>query len=127
MPSKLTIIRAMSDPQLFGPWFKGKSWDSWRVFLHALYGLRLTPKQAAIYGQFTHRAQVPQAVREAWVVVGRRGGKSLVASLIAVFTACFNNYEKHLAPGERGTVILGPRCKRRFKRCCRPQRRSLTT
>ena len=119
MPSKLTIIRTMSDPQLFGPLFKGKSWDSWRVFLHALYGLRLTPKQAAVYGQFTHRAQVPQAVREAWVVVGRRGGKSLVASLIAVFTACFNNYEKHLAPGERGTVMLVAADRKQSRVCMR--------
>ena len=44
--------------------------------------------------------------QEAWVVVGRRGGKSRVAALAAVFLACFRDYAAVLAPGERGTIML---------------------
>lgn len=38
------------------------------------------------------------------MIVGRRGGKSRVAALIAVFLACFRTYK--LAPGERGVVMV---------------------
>ena len=38
--------------------------------------------------------------------MGRRGGKSLVAGLLAVFLACFRDYRRHLAPGERATVMV---------------------
>ena len=39
-------------------------------------------------------------------VVGRRGGKSLILALIAVFLACFIDWLPYLAPGERGTVMV---------------------
>jgi hypothetical protein len=47
-----------------------------------------------------------QPSREAWIVAGRRGGKSLVAALIAVYRACFIDYTKHLSPGEVATVMV---------------------
>ncbi len=31
----VTILHAMSDPQLFGKWFSGSSWAACRVFLKA--------------------------------------------------------------------------------------------
>ena len=37
----VTILDAMRDPLLFGPWFKDGTWDSWMVFLSALFGLPL--------------------------------------------------------------------------------------
>jgi hypothetical protein len=40
------------------------------------------------------------------VIVGRRGGKSRVAALVAVYLACFRSYAGILAPGEKGTVML---------------------
>jgi hypothetical protein len=40
------------------------------------------------------------------VVVGRRGGKSRIAALVAVYTAALHDWDKVLAPGERGTVPL---------------------
>ena len=47
-----------------------------------------------------------QTVREGWLVVGRRGGKSLISALVAVYLACFSEYSKALAPGERATVMV---------------------
>jgi phage terminase large subunit-like protein len=63
--------------------------------------------QAEVYQRHTGRQASPTAAaREAWLVVGRRGGKSRVAALVAVFLACFRDYRPVLAPGERATVML---------------------
>jgi hypothetical protein len=40
------------------------------------------------------------------VVVGRRGGKSRVAALVAVYLACFRSYADVLSRGERGVVMV---------------------
>jgi hypothetical protein len=45
-----------------------------------------------------------RAAREVWVVAGRRGGKSRIASLIAVYLACFRAYSDVLASAEVGTL-----------------------
>jgi hypothetical protein len=39
-------------------------------------------------------------------VCGRRGGKSRILALIAVYLACFRDYRPFLAPGEVGTVRI---------------------
>ena len=106
-PVRLTILDLMDDPQVFGPWFSGPSWGAWRVFLRVLFGLPLSPAARATYTTHTGRQHPPTAqAAEAWLVVGRRGGKSLIAALVAVFLACFREYAHVLAPGERGTVMV---------------------
>jgi hypothetical protein len=61
----------------------------------------------AVYSTHTDRQQPPaQPAREGWVIVGRRGGKSRIAALVAVYSACFRDYRAILAPGEKGTVML---------------------
>ncbi|MDA2928498.1 hypothetical protein MYX84_00895 [Acidobacteria bacterium AH-259-O06] len=103
---KPTITSAMSDPKLFGPWFKGKSWDHWKVFVKALFCLPMSAREKQAFTKFTHLESPSSSVCEAWVVAGRRAGKSLIAALVAVFLACFRDYSKHLAPGEVGTVMV---------------------
>lgn len=44
--------------------------------------------------------------REVWIAAGRRPGKSLIAALLVVYLACFRDYPRVLAPGERGTAML---------------------
>jgi len=39
---------------------------------------------------------------ELWLAVGRRGGKSQIAALVAVYEAAFKDYTDRLAPGEAG-------------------------
>jgi hypothetical protein len=105
----MTILDAMHDPALFGPWFTGESWDAWGTFLAGLFGLPLaTVADAERYVQHTGRSvyAVGQLVREAWVIVGRRGGKSRIAALVAVWCACFRDYRAVLAPGERAIVMV---------------------
>jgi hypothetical protein len=100
----VTIIEAVTDPALFGRWFRGDSWSAWRVFLAALFGLPTDPE---IFQRHTKRTVMPsEASREAWLVVGRRGGKSMVAALVATFLACFRDYRSFLGPGEVATVMV---------------------
>ena len=106
----IDILQAMKDEQLFGQFFKGRSWANWRVFLKALFGHRLTKKELETYREFTKRETVPSTAKEAWLAVGRRGGKSRVAALLAVFLASFRDYSKHLAPGEVATIMVGGHC-----------------
>ena len=47
-----------------------------------------------------------EAFREAWVVAGRRAGKSRIAALIAVYLAVFKDYAHCLAPGETAAVMV---------------------
>ncbi len=106
-PATYTILDAMDDPQLFARWFTPpESWAAWRAFLASLFGLSMSEPEATIYRTHTCRSTLPTSpAREAWLVVGRRGGKSRIAALIAVFLACFRDYSTHLAPGERGVVM----------------------
>jgi hypothetical protein len=40
--------------------------------------------------------------KEAYAIVGRRGGKSRMVSFAGAYIACFHDYSKYLAPGEKG-------------------------
>src|SRR4051812_23215728 len=104
-----TVLDAIDDEQLFARWFRDRAtWGAWHAFLAALFALPMTPDQLAIYQQCTGRTAPPQApAREAWLCIGRRGGKSFVLALVAVFLACFHDYRCYLSPGgERGTVLI---------------------
>ncbi len=106
----MNIIEACDDPELFEPWFrngKRESFGAWFVFLAALFGLAMTDEQFAVYQNHTGRQERPtRANNEAWLVIGRRGGKSFAAALVAVFLATFFDYRPYLAPGERGTIMV---------------------
>jgi hypothetical protein len=101
------ILAALADPSLFAPHFQGGSWEAWQAFLAALFGLPMTPEQVETFTRHTGRATPPdKAFAEAALIVGRRGGKSRVLALIAVFLACFRDYSPHLAPGEMATIAI---------------------
>jgi phage terminase large subunit-like protein len=107
-PKTVTIIDACADPNLFGPHFRNKkTWAPWFSFLATLFGLPLTPDQLDTYRQHTGRTDPPTTPhREAWLVVGRRGGKSFVLALTAVYLATFHDWRRFLNVGERGTVMI---------------------
>ena len=104
----IDIITAMSDPNLFGQHFKNvQDWENWKVFLASLFGIPLMPEQLTIFQQCTGRQNPPaNGSTEAWLVVGRRGGKSFILATIAVYLAAFHDWRAHLGPGERGTVMV---------------------
>jgi hypothetical protein len=104
----LTILDAVADDKLFAPWFRDRAtWNVWFAMLAALFGLPLTDEQLAIYQRCSGRTVPPSApASEAWLVCGRRAGKSFVLALIAVYLAAFHDYRRYLSPGERGTVLI---------------------
>lgn len=89
-------------------WFRpADAWDGWKAFLAALFGLPMSTPQAMIYARCTGRTTLPEkASNEAALIVGRRGGKSRISALVAVFLALFRDYSKYLAAGERGTIMV---------------------
>jgi hypothetical protein len=101
----MTILDAMTAPEVFGPFFQHPDWKAWKGFLGALYGLPLGPSLRAVAHEYTAREMLPEVpVKEAWMVVGRRGGKSRIAALLATYTACFSDYRQYMAPGELARI-----------------------
>jgi hypothetical protein len=107
-PSPVSILDAIEDHHLFQSWFTPfESWAAWFVVLKAIFALPMTPSEIEVFTRFTGRSTPPtHPVREAWLIIGRRGGKSRIAALIAVFLACFRSYAHVLAPGEKGVVMV---------------------
>lgn len=104
----MTLLDAMADPKLFAPWFRDPTtWAAWRVFIAALFGLPLAPDDVPLIQQCTGRTDAPSnPSAEAFLICGRRAGKSFILALIAVFLACWRDYRPYLQPGERGTVVV---------------------
>ncbi|MBV9756563.1 MAG: hypothetical protein JO047_05870 [Alphaproteobacteria bacterium] len=95
----------MAAERLFRAAFAGESWDAWKAFLAALFGLPLNDEQGAIWRACTGRQDAPAApFAEAWLICGRRSGKSRILALIAVYLACFREWHEQLAPGEHATI-----------------------
>jgi hypothetical protein len=106
MTTQPTILAAMDDDRLWSPWFKDRAtWQPWRAFLAALFGLPLSEPDLAVFRAATGRTAPPAGgFTEAWLAVGRRGGKSMILALIAAYLAVFRDWRSFLAPGERGTI-----------------------
>lgn len=105
----ITYADACRDPHLFGPWFSGETWATWRVVDKALFGLSLDPDELPIFKRITGRDEAPtEPAKEAWFVCGRRSGKDVKAASIAVYLATFGaeiyGYRGRLVRGERGVV-----------------------
>lgn len=102
-----TILDLMSDERWLGRAFASGDWSAWRAFLAAVFGLPMDAAQHEIFRAHTGRQTVPTApASEAWMVVGRRGGKSRIAALIAVYLACCRDYRPYLAAGEVATIPI---------------------
>lgn len=115
-----TILAAMQSPDLFAKWFVGEkdTWAAWRAFLAALCHLPLSQEAAALYRQCTGRRTLPVAsFSEAWLCCGRRSGKSLILSLVAVYLALFRDWRQFAVPGERLVVMLIARDRHQARVC----------
>ncbi len=93
--SAVTIIGSVYDPELFGPWFKRReSWAAWFVFLRALFALPMSAAELEIFQKHTGRTEPsPEPATEAWLVCGRRSGKSFILALVAVYLSVFRGLE----------------------------------
>jgi len=102
-----TIVEAIESKRFFKPLFQDiSSWQSWLVFLKALYGLPMVEEEQELFKSCTQRDYTGgKSFEEAYAVCGRRGGKSRIAAVIAAFEAIFGGWEEKLAKGERGWIF----------------------
>jgi hypothetical protein len=128
MKPHATILEAISHPAVWRRWFRDpQTWAAWHAFLAALFGLPMSADDLAIYQQCTGRTTPPEGgANEAWLIVGRRGGKSMILALIAVYLATFRDWRPYLVPGEIGTVKVVA-CDRRQARVIHRYCRALLT
>jgi hypothetical protein len=107
-PLPPSILDACRDPALFGPWFQDEtSWANWRVFLQAMFGLPMDANELSRFQQFTGRTTaLPSGYFDATLVVGRRGGKSLILATIAAYLATLVDWSGYLTGGERAAVLV---------------------
>lgn len=104
-PCKFTasIRQAIEGP--FAAWLADVDMGAWRAFLFALFGEQLSRSELQVYAECTRRKKPPkQLPSEAWVIVGRRGGKSRIAALIAVYIALYGRWR--IAAGETARVLV---------------------
>ncbi|WP_199799718.1 hypothetical protein [Pseudoblastomonas halimionae] len=107
----ITFSEAMTDPQLFGPWFEGDSWACHYVLAKAMFGEPLDADELAIFTELTGLKEAPtEPCSEAWIIAGRRSGKDVFAAALVAWMAAIwaesAGLTKCLQRGERGVVQL---------------------
>jgi hypothetical protein len=104
----MSVINALDDPAVFGSQFRDPAtWATWRAFLATLFALPMTDEQLAVYRECSGRTTAPAAAFvEAWLVCGRRAGKSFMLAVTAIYIAIFRDWRPYLAAGERATVMI---------------------
>jgi hypothetical protein len=103
----MNLLQALHDDNLFAPLFPSSTWGPWKAAIAALFGLPMHRDQRKLYIECTGRTAPPrQPFSEAAFIVGRRGGKSRVLALVAVYLAAFKDYTPHLAPGETPVIAI---------------------
>lgn len=105
----MNIIDIMDDHRFFKPLFRnGETWRAWRVFLKSLFGIPITEaSEKALFRSCTGLREPKHGLsREAYIIAGRRSGKSYMSSLIAVYLAAFKDWSPYLNPGEKGWIFI---------------------
>src|SRR5215470_14270273 len=98
----------MADPDTFGCSLGDlRTWASWSAILAAAFGEPMSSEQQQTFTTVAGgRAPPTKRVRELWCAVGRGGGKSRMASLIAAYLGVCVTYSDQLAPGEVGLIVV---------------------
>jgi hypothetical protein len=104
--SPITIIGACDD--LFADWFRDRAtFVAWFAFLRVMFGLSLDETALKLFRECTGRSvPAPGGYREVTLVIGRRGGKSLMMAVIAAYLACFFDWRPFLTGGERASIMI---------------------
>lgn len=99
----MNIIDAIQDKRILGalPVFRDLStWANWMVCLKAIFALPMTAADLEAFRKFTGRKDAPaEPFKECFLIIGRRGGKSLVSALVLVFLAVFKKWDVSLGRG----------------------------
>lgn len=102
------VLGAFTDARLMGRTFGGPSFRLWRALLAAMLGLACPddtdPRE--VLPLLARQTWPTSPCREAWIVAGRRSGKTLVLSGLLVALAALRDHRRALAPGERAVAML---------------------
>ncbi len=83
------------------------SWANWKVFLKGVYGIPFGVGEKQQFKKYTKLDSRPsEGFDEIYSIVGRRGGKSQIVALIAVYEALFSAWEDKVNPGVTGYVFI---------------------
>ncbi len=103
----VTMREALDDLGYFGRLLAGDSWAAWRVLLIAICGEELTDGEREVFKARTGREREPlEMVEEFWAIIGRRGGKTRAAGILAGYLGACIDHRDVLAPGERGILPI---------------------
>jgi hypothetical protein len=107
MMPRISLRKALADPQLLGGTLLGDSWKPWRTLLIAAMGEQLIDDdERAVFQQFTGRDREPgRPVEEAVFVKGRRAGGSRAISVLVSYVAGLCTHPA-LVAGERGICLV---------------------
>ena len=89
MSQQKTIIDAMYDPDLFGPWHTPrKNWLRWEIVHRANYGLPIEAKDRAFYHKLFGPRRLPTApATEGMAIAPRGSGKTQELAMEAVYAS----------------------------------------
>lgn len=84
----------------------GETWEPWRAFWRSVFALPLSEPHLETFQRHTDRETPPdEPVGEAWMPIGRRGGKTRNAGIAGLFLAIRFDASR-LAPGETAIVAI---------------------
>jgi hypothetical protein len=99
----MNIIEAVHSRKIFGALSVFKhpaTWTNWMVCLKGIFALPMDEAELEVFTRFTGRTTAPaEPFKEAFLIIGRRGGKSLVSALVLVFLAVFKKWDVRLGRG----------------------------
>ncbi|MBA7574995.1 hypothetical protein ES708_16811 [subsurface metagenome] len=101
------IVEFATDKDYLGLSFEKR--PAQKVILKTIYGLKLTEEELKIYRKITKNKKEFEAgleKEEAVLVLGARSGKSLLASIIALFESTRKKWAKYLNKGESGYAVI---------------------
>jgi hypothetical protein len=109
-PPMLSILAAINSPHIFAPAFASNpgSWHAWFTFAAVVFGENesLDEDDLALFRECTGRETPRGPYRTVHLCCGRRGGKSYISGLIAVYLAAFKDYRPYLAAGQRAMIVI---------------------
>ncbi len=108
MTTPISIIEAMSDPNLLGDWLgSAETWVAWLVVLKAAFALPMDDDELALFETLAGgRAPPTRPVKELVVIAGRRAGKSTIVAALAVYYATLRDFKSDLRRGEMGVIPI---------------------
>jgi len=95
------------------------TWAIWFIVLKAIFGLPMDDAEFEIFKKLTGREERPESqFKTAWILAGRRSGKSFISAIILVYLAIFRKWKK----GKHGVLMClatdRDQAKVVFQYCC---------